>query len=82
MQITICDICGTREDVEKVWLPYDRKLDVAGSTEDVGETFDLCCKCHLKVLNEAVRKEIDAKRVAEWLFNRELIKIIRVRRKA
>jgi len=79
MQITVCDICGTRKDVKKVWLPYDRKMDPAGAMEDVGETYDLCCKCHLKVLQDAIREEINARKIAEQLFNQDLIKLIKMR---
>ena len=80
MQIRICDICGTREDVQKVWLPYDRKMDGAGSMEDVGETYDLCCRCHLKVLKDVIRKEINARKIIERLFNQDLIKAIEMRK--
>jgi len=79
MQITICDICGTRKDVQKVWFPYDRKMDAAGSMENVGETFDLCCKCYLKVLKSVILKEAEIGRINEWTFNKELIEDIRNR---
>lgn len=76
MQITICDICGTDKNVRKVWLPYDRQATEAGSCEDVGETYDLCCECYLKALKSAIKKEIKARKLDEYSFNASLIEII------
>jgi len=76
MQITICDICGTSKNVRKVWLPYDRQATPAGSCEDVGETYDLCCECYLKALKSVIKKEIKARRLNEHVFNSSLIDVI------
>jgi len=77
MRITVCDVCQTKEGVEKVWLPYDRKMDAAGSMEDVGETFDLCCKCYLRVLRFRVLQEARTGRIDKWAFNKKLIEDIK-----
>jgi len=79
MQITVCDICGTQKNVQQVSLTYDRRTDAAGSSEDVYETFDLCCKCYLKALKTAIKEEIRRKNLNEHLFNKNLIEIIRIR---
>jgi len=79
MQITVCDVCGTQKDVQRVSFSYDRRADAAGSVEDVYETFDLCCKCYLKALKAAVKEEIRRKHLNEYLFNKNLIEIIRIR---
>ena len=80
MQIRICDICGTREDVRRVPLPYDRKMGPAGAMEDLSKTYDLCCRCHLEVLQDVIRKEINARKIIERLFNQDLIKAIEMRK--
>ena len=81
MQITICDICGTSKNVRKVWLPYDRQATPAGSCEDVGRTYDLCCECYLKALKSAIKKEIKARKLDEFSFNANLIDVIEERKK-
>jgi len=80
MQITICDICGTDKNVRKVWLPYDRRMSAAGSSEEVGKTYDLCCECYLKALQGVIRQEIKAGKIYEYSFNSDLIKVIERRK--
>ena len=81
MQITICDICGTSKNVRKVWLPYDRQATAAGSCEDVGKTYDLCCECYLKVLKNVIKKKIKARKLDEFSFNANLIDVIEEKKK-
>jgi len=81
MEITVCDICGTDKNVRKIWLPYDRQATPAGSCEDVGEIFDLCCECYLNVLRTVIRQKIKDKKLDEYSFNSDVIKVIKKRKK-
>ena len=58
MQIKICDICLSREreSVRKSYA-YDRKMDAAGSMDDLWETYDLCMECECKVVVNVLTKE-------------------------
>lgn len=38
----LCDICGAKTTTSPIFACTDRRMDAAGSNEDVGETFDLC----------------------------------------
>ena len=82
MQITICDICETRDDVNRVSFCYDRKTDAAGSMEDVCEVFDLCNKCELSVLRRAIALYKKSKKIDGYEFNKEIIKIVKEKQNA
>jgi len=69
MQVTICDICGTKENIRKVQIPYNTEL----------KQFDLCCKCYLSVLKETFNNLINTKKLNARLFNNELVKEIEVK---
>lgn len=69
MQITVCDICKADKNLQKITLTYD----------DGSETFDLCSTCYLSVLLEEIEKQIQAKNIHEYLFNRGLIGSIRAK---
>ncbi len=79
MQIVICDICETRDNVKRVWLPYDRKMDAAGSMDTVGEYFDLCPTCHLNCLQVILKFLFSQEEpvLSEWTFNKKLIEVIK-----
>lgn len=62
--IRICDICDSKNRVNSVYLPYDRKTDAAGSMEDIGESYDLCERCELRIL-----KSVFHKRYKNEVFN-------------
>ncbi|RLI83184.1 hypothetical protein DRP04_02135 [Archaeoglobales archaeon] len=70
MLITVCDICGGREKVNRRWYPFDRKMSVAGDSETVGEVFDLCESCELAVLREVLGLERNANM---WDTNKRII---------
>lgn len=61
-QILICDVCGTRKNVNRRQYAYDRRSDGAGSSGDVYEIFDLCLEHELLALkcaiNESLKKDI------------------------
>ena len=74
-QITICDICRTRENVNRITLTYDRSMDGAGSMDDDCECFDLCEKHELAAYKRLIKKRYS---VAErYEFNDNLINEIR-----
>jgi hypothetical protein len=70
--ITICDVCGSRDNVNRRSYCYDRKLDAAGSMSDVSETYDLCESCELR----ALRMFFDKIEEPPVYKNEKLIKII------
>lgn len=69
--IIICDICNTRENVEKITLAYDRCMDAAGSMDDVCECFDLCQKHWMMVYRNAAKKLFNNR---EFELNTQVIK--------
>lgn len=81
--IKICDVCGTRQDVQTKHYWVNRKMDAAGSMDDEYESFDLCAKHRELViesaLNELFSKEAFPKRVyhpvvaakAKYLVNKK-----------
>ena len=39
----LCDLCGARvEEKLRIYVATDRRMDAAGSMDDVGEQLDLC----------------------------------------
>ena len=52
--IEVCDICGTRDNVNRRHYAYDRQADGAGGREDINELFDLCETHELIVLKKAM----------------------------
>lgn len=54
MQITVCDVCRTEENVETLTLTVGREMDAAGSMDNVHRTFDLCASHRLEFLSECI----------------------------
>ena len=75
MQIKICDICGERTD-NTVSYVYDRRMDAAGSMEDVCFTRDLCFRCELKMIKIAINKYLGSSKTARYEFNKILADLI------
>ena len=50
----LCDKCGDKCPERPIWVFIDRKMDAAGSMEDVGMTVDLCGKCAIAYLRSVV----------------------------
>lgn len=53
----LCDRCGDSfpNSPGKLWVQTDRRMDAAGSMEDVGLTVDVCHKCAVAVLGAAAK---------------------------
>jgi hypothetical protein len=77
--IKICDICGTRNSVNKVCLPYDRRMDGAGSMETVSEVYDLCQTHELAAIKAAIKTVLSKGAEAEFELNIRIIKEIEKR---
>lgn len=84
MTITICDICKSQDNVSRHRWTIDRRLDAAGSMEDISEGFDLCSECMRSVLAATIQKHFTRDRPVHllhqrWTFNEQLIAIIKNR---
>jgi hypothetical protein len=73
--IIVCDMCGSKDNVKRRSYYYDRKMDAAGSMENVCETYDLCEHCELLVYKETYNK-FDGKCLME--ANKDLISTIKI----
>ena len=67
-QVTVCDICDSRQDVRKMYLPVGRESDGAGSMDTVGVNWDLCAKCEV-LMWRINRNEEDSKRSRDAKFD-------------
>lgn len=77
-KITVCDICGERNNVNSRYYPYDRRADGAGGMEDVGDDFDLCLKHEVFVLKRVIKSLTDQKEsLSEYQIGSRTISIIR-----
>jgi len=59
--ILVCDLCNTRQNVERHSWTIDRKLDAAGSMDDVFVNVDLCLKCENRLLKRVINGLIGEK---------------------
>ena len=60
IEIIKCDVCGATPALTH-WFTMDRRLDGAGSMEDVQEPRDLCPKClwrHFKALEKLCASDV------------------------
>lgn len=76
--INICDICGTRNNVNRRQYPYDRRIDGAGSMDTEYEIYDLCQTHELIVLKLAIKASLkldirSGNVCAEYFFNQLII---------
>ena len=81
--IDICDICQSSEAVARLYFCYDRQSNGAPSSEDVGETFDLCLHHRVEVLEAAMNKLMKQYNIHKYEKNKisiDLIKYIIARR--
>jgi hypothetical protein len=74
--IKICDICGTRNNVNKVCLPYDRRMDGAGSMETISEVYDLCQTHELIAIKAAIKAAIANGVETDFGWNIRIVKEI------
>lgn len=74
MEIRICDICKTRDSVNRTRLVYGRENDGASSKEDMIEIFDLCKKCEVGAYKFLIKSTFTTKEL--WKFNSLLITFI------
>jgi len=72
--ITICDICETRDNVNRIQLVYGRSMDGAGSKDDDVKYFDLCEHHELSAYKELLKKRCSKKALHE--VNADLIRIL------
>jgi len=79
--IEICDICGERKDVKRQYFCYDRQTDGAGSMEDVGDTFDLCPKHQVSVLEATLVNLMEKYKIHKHEKNQIAIDVIKRRMK-
>ena len=55
----LCDVCKAKTDKKhRLYFTVDRKMDAAGSMDDVTEIVDLC-PFHMKTLIEALTETYD-----------------------
>ena len=59
--ILVCDVCDTRKDVKRHSWSIDRKMDAAGSMENISVAVDLCLKCENRLLKKVVEGLLDEK---------------------
>lgn len=76
-QITICDICETRDNVNRKCYPYDRQPDRVGSSEDVCEMFDLCLMHENLALSRALKAVLRKDIKTEYDMNKLIISEIK-----
>lgn len=52
-KVTDCDTCGAKVLKEPIhlWLTVGRKMDGAGSMEDIQEELDICPSCSERIFN-------------------------------
>jgi len=79
--IEICDICHTSKDVKRVYLCYDRTSNGAPSSEDTGETFDLCATHRAEVCEATLVYLMDKYKIHKHEKNKLSIDIIKRRMK-
>jgi len=72
MEIIVCDICGSRTKVNRLWFWTGRRMDAAGGYEDEGELYDICEACEFRML-----KRIYAEKYANQKENERLIGYIK-----
>ena len=80
MQVYICDVCGSRE-CKSYSFAVDRKLDAAGSSDDVCHTFELCDKHYADVLKEAIY-QVYPDPDGEHVINRIIVEKIKKKQRA
>ena len=77
--IKVCDVCGTKDNVNSRYYPYDRRADGAGGMEDVGDSFDLCCRHEVVLQKKIIKVLTDRKEpLNEYQINSMAINLIRV----
>jgi len=59
--ILVCDVCDTRKDVVRHSWPIDRKMDAAGSMENISVAVDLCLKCENRLLKKVIEDLLSEK---------------------
>jgi hypothetical protein len=65
--ILICDRCGKHPaEYDTIHLKVDRRMDAAGSMEDIYESIDLCQACAHSLLR-TMTKEMDETQRKDWL---------------
>lgn len=75
-QILICDICKTRENVNRLNYPYDRCADGAGGSETVFQLYDICQTHEIAAMKRAVGTYIKSRKagiLTGYEFNTLLI---------
>jgi len=77
--IEICDICGSSKDVKRIYYCYGRETDGAGSMSDVGDTFDLCPKHQIQVLEATLIMLWEKHKIHKHERNKIQIEIIKRR---
>ncbi len=77
MDIKICDICKTRDNVHPYFFSTDRVADAAGGMENEGVFFDLCDACALTSYKVIIKNEVKD----IWGFNKKIIDNIKRRQK-
>ena len=55
--INVCDICGSKENISRIYFIYDRTMDASGSRSDDYEIFDLCEKHQLHIYNDFIEEK-------------------------
>ena len=77
MNITICDICGMRDNVHRLNLLYGSQRDAAGGQEGMYESYDLCRDHEVVVLRKSITKLLSMVDKSDHEFNAITIKTIK-----
>ena len=75
MDITICDICGTRDNVNH--LTYHYAISDAQTGDTLHESYDLCRDHEVVVLRKALANLVATMGEKEHDSNKKIIKIIK-----
>lgn len=73
--ITVCDVCGEKNGVERVSFVVDRRMDPAGSMDDVCKTIDICQK-HFLLATKIVLKQFSNEFGNRYYGNRLIVDAI------
>jgi hypothetical protein len=66
--VMVCDRCGKSPcEFDTIFLKMDRRMDAAGSSEDIHESIDLCQACAHVLLRQLVTKDMDDEQRKKWV---------------
>ena len=69
-ELILCDVCGKETHLDTMCVVVDRKMDGAGSMDDVCEHADLCGVCLRRYVMKLVKEERgydEAIRLVAWV---------------